>query len=114
MTRQIAETRSTTVRLSLQEFAIPPVRDCMVIGKESPIGCVALKKALSLLHGEPFEDLHPDDDTISDVLIRATILRKIPREKLIKLMVERVAPFMSKHEIILVQVEVEVFLECQL
>ena len=114
MTRQATDTTSRIVRLSVQEFNIPPVRDCLVIGKESPIGCVALKKVVSLLHAEPFENLHPESDTIDHVLIRASILRKLPRQKLLKLMVERVAPLMSKHEIILVDVDVEVFLECHM
>lgn len=114
MTRKATDTTSRTVRLSVKEFSIPPVRDCLVIGKASPIGCVALKKALSLLHAEPFEDLHPDSDTIGEVLIRRTILLKVPREKLLKLMVERIGPLMDKHEIILVQIDSEVFLECQI
>lgn len=114
MIRQSTDSTSMTVRLRLQEFEIPPVRDCLVVGKESPIGCVALKKSLSLLHGERFEDLHPKSDTIGDVLVRTSILRRIPRDKLLTLMVDRVAPLMSKQEIVRVRIEVEVFLECQL
>lgn len=114
MTRQVTATPSTTVRLHIQEFSIPPVRDCLVIGRESAIGCVALKQALALLHGEPFEDLHPKCDTIGDILIRATILQRIPRDEFVNLIVSRVAPLMGKHEIVLVNIEAEVILECQL
>ena len=114
MTKQITDNASTTVRFSVKEFQIPPVRDCLVVGKEAPTGCVALKNGLSLMHEEPFEDLHLENDIIGAVLIRASILRKVSPEMLLKLMVKRVAPMMSKREVVLVQIDAEGFLECQI
>lgn len=99
------------VRMQAKEFVVPPVRDCLVIGKKSPIGCVALKKALSLLHGAPFEDLHPDDDNVGDILVRASILRKIPREKFVDLVLKRVKPLMDDTEVVELGIEVELLLE---
>ena len=101
------------VRMQAKEFLIPPVRDCLIVGKKSPIGCVALKKALSLLHGEPFEDLHPDDDVVGDMLVRASILRKLPREKFMALVLKRIKPLMSDNEVVELGIEVELLLEDQ-
>lgn len=104
---------SVTVKVHAKEFVIPPVRDALVVGKTSPIGCVALKKALALLHGEPFEDIHPDDEVVGDILIRANILRKVSRDKLERLVLERIKPLMVPGEVIHLDIEVEVFLEHQ-
>lgn len=104
---------SVTVKVHAKEFVIPPVRDALVVGKTSPIGCVALKKALTLLHGEPFEDIHPDDEVVGDILIRANILRKVSRDKLERLVLERIKPLMVPGEVIHLDIEVEVFLEHQ-
>ncbi len=99
------------VRLLAKEFTIPPAGDCLVVGKKSPIGCIALKKALALLNPASFEDLHPDDDIIGDIIVRASVLRKIQREKLIALVLKRVKPLMGDDEVVDLQIEAEVHLE---
>lgn len=104
---------SVTVKVHAKEFVIPPIRDALVVGRTSPIGCVALRKALTLLHGEPFEDVHPDDEVVGDILVRANILRKLPRDKLVRLVLERIKPLMDPGEVIHLDVEVDVFLEHQ-
>ena len=108
------DSSSIFVKVRTREFMVPPIRDCLVIGKKAPIGFVALKKALSLLHGAPFERLQPESDVISDILVRAAVLRKIPREKLIALVLARVAPLMADDELAQLDIEVEVVLEEQL
>ena len=105
---------SMFVKLRAREFMVPPIRDCLVIGKKAPIGFVALKKALALLHGAPFERLQSQGDVISDILVRTSILRKIPREKLIALVLARVEPLMGDDELVHLDIEVEVVLEEQL
>lgn len=108
------EPGSIHVTLRVQEFRIPPIRDCIVVGRTSPVGCMALKKALLLMHGEPFEDLHPRHNVVGNILIRGHLLRRIPREKLTALILNRIAPLMGESEVIRVDVEVEVCLEDQL
>ena len=107
---------STSVRVTirLQEFRIPPVHDCLVIGRKSPIGCVAMKKALSLMHTATFTDLHPDDEIIADILIRSSILKKLPPEDLVRLILKRVKPLMNIDEVIRLDIDPEVLIEDQL
>ncbi len=107
------EAGSIHVVLTAQEFMIPPIRDCLIVGRKSPVGYIALKKALSLLHGEPFEDLHPNHKVIRNILIRENILRRIPREKLTALILKRIAPLMGEDEVLRVDLELEVVLEDQ-
>ena len=105
---------TTTVKLRARKFDVPPIRDCVVIGRKSPIGCVAIKKALMLLRGDSFHDLHPDDDVVSDILVRADILRMLPKEKLIDLILRRIKPLMGDSEIIHLEIDVEIALEDQM
>ena len=105
---------SVSVWIEAREFVMPPVRDCVVIGKRAPIGSAAMKKALSLLHRSPFEDLHPKDDVIDGILVRASILRKIPAEKLRELLIRRLTPLMDAEEILHLQIDPKMSLEEQL
>ncbi len=113
MTEQLPETASINVRLRVQEFAIPPIHDGLVIGKKAPIGYRALQKALPLLHAAPFEHFELEDDVVASILIRSHILRRIPRERLIALILRRVKPLMSEDEVIHLDIEAEVFVEDQ-
>lgn len=114
MERQTPATRNLSVRIRLREFSIPPITDALVLGKRSPIGSEAIRRALSLLHVAPFEHLTVEDDTVEDVLVRASILKKIPRAGLIDLILRRVKPFMATDEVIHLDLAPELVLEDQI
>lgn len=105
--------KSSRISIRLKEFMIPPTRDCLVIGRKSAIGCVALKKAVSLLHASPFTDIHPDDEVISDILVRESILLKVSSGKLTELILRLVKPLMRDDEVLHLDLDVEVNLEVE-
>lgn len=109
---------SVNVRLQFQEFKIPPVHDALVLGKKSPIGSDAVRRSLTLLHVAPFEHIKlsgdEEDDVVGDILVRTSLLNKIPRAKLIRLVVDRLKPFMGAEEILHLQLDAEVSLEHQI
>jgi hypothetical protein len=76
------EKRQKRLRAHIKEFVLPPITDGLVLGRASPIGHVAVGRALSLLSTTAFEHIEIDDDVISDILIRKAILRKIPAAEL--------------------------------
>lgn len=102
---------SNVIRARLSEFSLPPIMDGLVLGKHSPIGHVAVGKALSLLTTTAFEHLQIDDDVISDVLIRTAILRKASEEQLIKFVLKEIKPLMGSEEIIHLDLKIEVLME---
>ena len=107
--------QTLTVRIQLNEFVIPPVTDALVIGRKAPIGSEALQKALSLLHVSPFEQIDfPDDDTVEVLLVRRSVLRKVPHDRLVALVLRRVKPYMTNDEVVHLKISVEVDLEEQL
>ncbi|GAA7771328.1 MULTISPECIES: hypothetical protein [Cupriavidus] len=94
---------------------MPPITDGLVLGRASPIGHVAVGRALSLLSTTAFEhvEIH-DDDVISDVLVRKAILRKIPPDELKAFILEQIKPAMGAEEILHLSLEVELLLEQKL
>ncbi len=109
---------SVNVRVQFQEFKIPPVQDALVIGKRASIGCEAMHRSLTLLHVAAFERIEfkgdCENEIVGDLLVRQTLLNKIPREKLIDLVMVRIKPFMTAEEILHLRIEAEVTLEHQI
>lgn len=100
--------RRHTFRARLTEFVLPPIDDGLVLGKHSPIGHVAVGKALSLLSTTQFEHVPVEDDVIGDVLVRSAILRKISAEQLRKFVLEEIKPLMGPEEIIHLDLKIEI------
>lgn len=100
------------VRASVEEFLIPPVKDALVLGKRSPIGCVAIRKALVLLSSNHYEHIEfQNDEILSDIIVRKNILNRIPKEKLIRFVKKNIKPLMTDVEILHLELKVVVKLE---
>lgn len=102
------------IRARLKEFAIPPITDGLVIGREASIGTSALKKALNLLIPDNFELVSVGDTVIEDVLVKATLLRRLTRPRLIRFLEEQVKPFMNPQDILHLQLDMEIMVHSEL
>lgn len=100
-----------SLKARLNEFQIPPIRDGLVLGRDSAIGCVAMRRALDLLISSPFEHIEVEDEVISDILIRQGVLRRVPQHKLIDFVMRRIKPLMGPEEIIHLELNAEVLIE---
>lgn len=92
------------------EYAIPPLKDMLVLGKQAPIGCFAMRRAIELLMKTPFEHIELQDDVIADILVRQHLLRRLPKQALIDFVITHVKPLMSAEEVLHVEIGVQVFL----
>jgi hypothetical protein len=101
------------MRARVQEFKIPPIHDGLVLGRLSPIGCAAIRKALELLGDARFTHIEIEDEVISDIVVRQGILRRVPNELLIGFVLRRIKPLMGPEEILHLDLEVEILLEEQ-
>ena len=111
MTNQRNRKGDPTLRARVREFTIPPIHDALVIGVSSPIGCIALRKAVALLAASPFEHIEVKDEVVSDVIVRAAILRRLSQEALARFVLQRLKPLMGPEEILHVDLELEVLVE---
>ena len=100
-----------SVKVRVREFGVPPIHDALVLGKQSPIGCAAIRKAIDLLTTSPFEHIEVQDETVSDVLVRSSILRRVPKETLIAFVLERIKPLMGPDDILHMDLDTEITLE---
>jgi hypothetical protein len=114
MSQIIHTSHKYIIKAHIREFAIPPVRDGLVLGIESPIGSVAMRRALELLIATPFEHVEIEDDVIKDILVRQALLRRFPKEKLVDFVLRRVKPFMGVDEILYLELNAEILIEDEL
>ena len=92
------------------EYAIPPLKDMLVMGKQAPIGCIAMRRAIELLIKTPFEHIELKDDVISDILVRRHLLRRVSRDALIDFVITNVKPLMGSDEVLHAEIDVDVFI----
>lgn len=92
------------------EYAIPPLKDMLVLGKEAPIGCIAMRRAIELLIKAPYEHIEVEDDVISDILVRQQLLKRVSEGGLIDFVMKHVKPLMGADEVMHAEIDVKVFL----
>lgn len=98
-----------TISAEVMEYAIPPIRDMLILGRNSPVGCIALRRALELLIKSPYEHIEiPDDLVLSDILVRSALLRRVPKEELIRFVLKDIWPMMGSEEVLHVTLEIKV------
>jgi hypothetical protein len=107
----IAHRHQHHLRARIKEFVLPPIEDGLVLGNQSPIGHIAVSKALSLLSSTSYQHVPIEDDIISDVLIRSSILRKIPTEVIVGFVLREIKPLMGAEEILHLHLDVELTID---
>jgi hypothetical protein len=100
-----------TIKARVREFGVPPIHDALVLGKNSHIGCAAIRKAVEFLVASPFDHVEFEDDVISDIIVRRSILRRMPEEKLVAFVLSQIKPLMTADEILHLDLEVEIAIE---
>lgn len=102
----------THINARIGEYAIPPIKDMLVLGKDAAIGCIAMRRALELLVKTPFEHIElENDEIISDILVRQSLLRRVPREELVGFVLSRIKPLLGPEEVLHAEIDVNVFLD---
>ena len=104
-------TRQHRLRARVTEFLLPPIEDGLVLGNRSPIGHVAVGKALSLLTSTAFEHIAISDDVIGDILIRSAILRKIDAASVTAFVLKEIKPLMGSEEILHLDLDIEMLID---
>jgi len=106
----MAINKKSHITARIGEYAIPPLKDMLVMGKQAPIGCIAMRRAVELLIKTPFEHIEVEDDVISDILVRKHLLRRVSKDSLIDFVMTHVKPMMGVDEVLHAELDVSVFL----
>ena len=96
------------IKSDIREFLLPIIRDVIVLGKNSVIGPQGMLKSMAYLNTQKFSCLKLEDDEIDSILVRESLLLKLPEEKLINYIIRRVKPMMGIGEIMQLDIEVKV------
>jgi hypothetical protein len=97
-----------SVTLSFEEIKLPPFQEILVLGKNSPHGKIGISKSFELLVPNGFEIIEIEDEKVEALFINKRILAKMPKEKIIKILKEKVFQFVSEGEILKVDFKVTI------
>ncbi len=97
-----------SIRLNFEEIKLPPFQDILVLGKNSPQGRIGLSKSFELLIPNGFEVVEIAHDKVEAIFINKRILNKIPSDRIVKILEEKVFPFISEGEMLSVEFKVNV------
>jgi len=106
--------RKSNVRITFKGCQLPPVEDALVVGKHAPVGSEAVVRALQAMSPGKFKLIKVTHPVIESLLIRESDLRKIPEEKLVKLLLENASPVMDESDSLNVTLEVEIVVQTAL
>lgn len=102
--------RKTHITAQVGEYAIPPLKDMLVLGKQAPIGCIAMRRAIELLVTATYAHIEIEDDVISDILVRQHLLKRVSEDGLIDFVLKHVKPMMGADEVMHASMDIKVFL----
>jgi hypothetical protein len=97
-----------SISLSFQEIKLPPFDEILVLGKNSPHGKLGISKSFELLIPNGFEVVEVDDEKVEAIFINNRIIAKLPKEKLIKLLRDKVFPYVSEGELLKVDLKITI------
>lgn len=80
--------RKAEVALRLSEFEVPPIDDCLIIGKRAAVGAEGARRMVEAVAPGQYELIKVDHPSVEAVMVRASLLKTLPQERLVSLLVE--------------------------
>lgn len=80
--------RKAEVNIVFSEFEFPPMQDALLVAKRSPIGPEAARRMVDILSPEQYEIIQVKHNIIEAVVVRKSLLKMLPKEKLIAFLLE--------------------------
>jgi len=102
-------TRKYSVQLSLEEIRLPPFEDILILGKKCPQGKIGVYKSFEFLVPNEFDVFEIDDVIVDAVFINKRVLKKMDKDRIIKILKDKVFPFISECEMLKVDFKLKIF-----
>lgn len=96
------------VKLTFEEIKLPPFQEILILGTNCTQGKIGISKSCDLLLPNEFEMVGLKEGNVEAVLINKKILVKMSVEKVLKILREKVFPFVSEGELVKVDFRVSV------
>jgi hypothetical protein len=98
--------KRASVQMEIRHFKLPPVESALVVGVRSPIGPNAMERALQEMMPHKYVRVDVDNERIQTIFLQATHLRRIPKEKLVPLLVTNCEEMIDDTEMLHVTLDV--------
>lgn len=98
--------RKADMTLRLSEFEIPPMQDILLIGKKAPIGPEAVRRMVDALSPEQYDVIRVEHETFEAAVVRKGLLKMLPLEKLMPVVLEEGTRLATETMVIKAQVNV--------
>jgi len=98
--------RKAEINIKLSEFEMPPMQDVLFVGRGAPIGPEAARRMVEVLSPNQYDIIKVDDPIIEAIVIRKSLLKMIPADKLIPIILEEGERVANECNIIKAQVDI--------
>ncbi|NOZ86255.1 MAG: hypothetical protein GXP49_08300 [Deltaproteobacteria bacterium] len=85
-----------SLSMAFRDCELPPVHDALVLGKRASVGSNGVVKAMQAMSPGDFELVKVDHPVIEAVLVRESDLRKVPKDKLVNMIIEHAGSIMDE------------------
>jgi hypothetical protein len=87
---------------------LPPFQEILILGKNSQHGKIGISKSFDMLVPNGFELVEVGHPLVEAVFVNKRILSKMPKEKIIDILDDKVFPFVSEGELLKVDFRVTI------
>jgi len=94
--------------LRLSEFEIPPMQDLLLVGRKAPIGPEAVRRMVDAVSPQQYEIIHLDHDTFEAVVLKKSLLKFLPQEQLLPVVLEEGSRLATESTVVKAQVNIVV------
>ena len=94
------------VSLSFKEISLPPFRDILILARKCPHGIRGLSQCMNALAPDDFDLIELEDPLVEAILVSKRILKRLPAEKIVEVLQQKVFPYITKGETVKVDFKV--------
>ena len=99
-----------SLSLAFENVSLPPFDDILILTYKSQYGKLGVSSSLNALQPERFDVLEVNDhDVVGAVVVNKRILKRLPAAAVLKILRERVFPYIHRGEIVKVDFSVKMF-----
>ena len=104
---------SYNVTLEFAAIKLPPVTDILVLGRKHPQGKQGVMESFRFTAPDEFEmfDIGDEEPNVEAVLIHNRILKRLPKDEVIRVLQKYVFPFVTRGEAVNVDFHVKMRFE---
>jgi len=107
-TRIMKNKAKLSISINFEEIKLPPFQDILILTRKCQHGKIGITKSYNLLAPNEFELVELEDPTVEAILINKKIIKRLPAQEIIKILKDKVFPYLTTTEIVKVDFEVVV------